>query len=281
MRTSVTDIARKPGRFLKGVRRVLHRSADFRSAKEQLLLCDALTHEEKAVLNKVSLLVHHYDGTYLPAPASHYLSVGLSAIQCIDKALNQTSVNRAIRRVLDFGCGYGRVLRFLRVRFPHADITASDIDPVALDFCQREFSLESVMSDEDFQKLSLPRKYDLIWCGSLITHIDERGTTDLLKFFHDHLLPGGLCVVTSVGQSSMQWIQTKRTQLPQQEVFAQFHRSGYGYSDYKGRRGYGASIVSYDRMLTIARGVGQWDLALHLERGWIDYQDTYAFTKAE
>ncbi|MEF9426794.1 MAG: class I SAM-dependent methyltransferase, partial [Candidatus Mariimomonas ferrooxydans] len=94
-----------------------------------------------------------------------------------------------IRSILDFPCGYGRVLRFLRARFADADITISEINPVALDFCKREFSVKSVILDKDFSKLSLTCKLDLIWCGSLITHLDEKAATDLLKFFHDILSP--------------------------------------------------------------------------------------------
>lgn len=272
---------RKLYRRLKSILRVLYRAADFRSARETLLSSNALSDEEKALLNKVSGQVHRNDGTYTPTAARHYLSVGLSAVRCIENALNKSNQDKAVRDVLDFGCGYGRVLRFLRVRFPDAEITVSDIDPVALDFCKRVFSVKYIMSDKDFNKLSLTGKFDLIWCGSVITHINQRGTTDLLKFFHDHLSPGGLCVFTTCGPTSVEWIQRKRTEIAQQEVLSQFHEKGYGYADYKNRRGYGVSVVSHDRMLAIARGVGQWNQAFYLERGWDNYQDVYGLTNAE
>ena len=71
-----------------------------------------------------------------------------------------------------------------------------------LDFCQRAFSAKTVRSDIDFNKLSLPGKYDLIWCGSLVTHLDELAAINLLKFFHSHLSPDGLCIFTTHGQYS-------------------------------------------------------------------------------
>ncbi|MCH7760116.1 class I SAM-dependent methyltransferase [candidate division TA06 bacterium] len=270
----------------KKILRVLYRAADFRSAKEKLLFSNALSDEEKALLSKVSLRVHRNDEMYKPIDARHYLSVGLSAVRCIENALDKSNGDKAVRHILDFPCGYGRVLRFLRVRFPDANITVSDINPVALDFCKRIFSVKSVMSDKDFNKLSLSGKFDLLWCGSLITHIDEKATTDLLKFFHDHLSPGGLCVFTTHGQTSVEWIQGKRetyrlTEVAQQEVLSQFHEKGYGYADYKNQRGIGISVVSHDRMLVIARSVRQWNETFYLEQGWDNHQDVYGFTNAE
>jgi SAM-dependent methyltransferase len=186
--------------------------------------------------------------------------------------------------ILDFPCGYGRVLRFLRVKFPEAGITAAEINTSALDFCKDVFSVKSVISDIDFRGLSLPGKFDLIWCGSLITHIDERATADLLKFFYDHLSPGGLCVFTTHGRLSVERIEKKTktyelTASAQQEVLSQFHDKGYGYADYRNRQGYGISVVSHERMLAIARGVGQWTETSFLERGWDNHHDVFGFTK--
>ena len=126
------------------------------------------------------------------------------------------------------------------------------------------FSVKSIISDIDFRKLKLAGKFDLIWCGSLITHIDERATSDLLKFFYDHLSPGGLCVFTTHGQTSVEWIENETrayrlTASAQQQVISQFHDTGYGYADYNNKHGYGISAVSHERMLAIARSVGQWD----------------------
>ncbi len=257
---------------------------DFRFARKKLLSDIAAPDTDKALLDKVSLRVHCNDGMYIPLGARHYLSVGLSAVRCIENALEKSNENNAVGSILDFPCGYGRALRFLRVRFPKADITASEIDTSMLDFCKDMFSVNSVTSDIDFRKLLLSGKFDLIWCGSLITHIDERATSDLLKFFHDHLSPGGLCVFTTHGQLSVERIEKKRqtyllTASAQQQLLSQFHDKGYGYADYKNQHGYGISVVSRERMLAIALSVGQWDETSFLERGWDNHQDVYGFTK--
>src|SRR4051794_35051512 len=67
----------------------------------------------------------------------HYFSVGRSARECI-AACMLAAPNADAARILDFGCGYGRVLRVLGEEFPRASITASDVDREAVDFCERD-----------------------------------------------------------------------------------------------------------------------------------------------
>jgi hypothetical protein len=137
----------------------LYRVADFWFARRKLLSSAVYSDREKALLRKVSLRVHPADGMYsdfgisfrsglislgirdhnemyISSPAQHYFSVRLSALRAIEGAIAHSNANFDVGRILDFPCGYGRVLRFLRARFPAASITAYDIDPVALDFCK-------------------------------------------------------------------------------------------------------------------------------------------------
>ena len=257
---------------------------NFYHARNDLLSSGTITGQEKALLNTVSLKIDRNDTMYELTRAGHYLSVGLSAMQCIDKAIKTTGRPQEIKYILDFPCGYGRVLRFLRAKYPDAEITACEIDPAALDFCRETFSAKPVMSEKDFSRLSLHQEFDLIWCGSLITHIDEETTKELLKFFHAHLSPGGLCVFTTHGQKSAEWVQKKRQTygLPASalhELLTTYREKGYGYANYKGQNEYGISIVNHNRMIEIAQSIGQWKETYYQEQGWDNHQDVYGFIK--
>jgi SAM-dependent methyltransferase len=217
---------------------------------------------------------------YVPFDARHYLSAGLSAMRCIESALQKTGGDRAVRSILDFPCGYGRVLRFLRARFPDAQITAAELDIAALAFCKESFGVNTVESKTDFSKLSIAGSFDLIWCGSLLTHVDENSAAELLKFVHDHLSPGGRVLFTTHGSHSVESIRKTRRAygLPdaaRQNLLSQYDARGYGYADYAGRPGYGVSVASPDRMVSIARSVGPWKDVSFLERGWDNHQDVY------
>lgn len=74
--------------------------------------------------------------------------------------------------ILDFGCGYGRVLRVLRNEFPDARITACDVDRGAAEFCAQTFGATAVYSSTDPSEVRLGGKFDLIWVGAVFTHID-------------------------------------------------------------------------------------------------------------
>ena len=266
------------------LRRWIRARGDFHAAKHRLLSSMELTKEEKIVLDKISLQVHSADTMYVESDAFHYLSVGLSASRCIQEALFHTPAEYTVRSILDFPCGHGRVLRFLRAMFPNSDITAAEIDTTALEFCRRRFSVATFLSEPIFSDLSLPQRFDLIWCGSLFTHIDEQASRNLLQFFHDHLADQGVCVFTTHGQRSIDWIQSKKTTYgltegAQQEVMRGFQLKGYGYADYPNQSGFGISAVSYQRILELAKGVGRWSETVFLEHGWDNHQDVYAFAK--
>ena len=260
----------------------MKRTHDVRSAKQRLLSSGNLTDEEKCLLDKVSLQIHRADQMYVPGEALNYLSVGLSASRCIHGALRSSRKGGAVGAILDFPCGYGRVLRFLRVMFPNSDIIGGEIETAALEFCRRAFSATALLSSINLSDLSLPQRFDLIWCGSLMTHIDEQATIDLLRFFHDHLADQGLCIFTTHGQRSIERIQSKKTtygltEEAQHKVLRDFQAKGYGYADYPNQSGYGISTVSRSRIVELARGVGMWHEVFFVEHGWDDHQDACAF----
>lgn len=236
---------------------------------------------EKDLLRKVSLAVHRRDAMYERGRGRHYLGVGISALRCIE----EVAANRpAPKDILDFACGYGRVLRLLTVRFPQARIVASDVDRAALHFCERALGAAALESGTDLAGLDLGRRFDLIWCGSLITHLSEPLATDLLDFFARHLNPGGLCLASAHGTVTIEALRsgTSRYGLTEgaaQTVLGSFDRTGFGYADYRGMTGYGISIASRAKIGAMVRAAGL-DLEGVLERGWDDHHDVYALVPA-
>src|SRR3954468_5156928 len=126
-----------------------------RRALQEFAVSATLTAEEKTVITSVSPEIHPNDTMYSVCLSDEeYLCAGLSALRCIVQCLSHVDVGCDIRTILDFPCGYGRVLRFLRARFPYTDITVSDIDSQAVAFCTRVFAASPEMSNADFSKLN-------------------------------------------------------------------------------------------------------------------------------
>jgi SAM-dependent methyltransferase len=259
---------------------------DLIAEKATLLSSPALSDQEKNLLHNVSPVLHPHDNMLNGQDALHYLSVGLSASRCIDKAI--AGNYNGIDEILDFPCGSGRVLRFLRAMFPASNITASEIDPEMIDFCTKNFSSESFVSKPNFGDLFLSKRYDLIWCGSLFTHINELNAISLLNFFQRHLSEKGICIFTAHGNLSIDWMRNGVINygLPEdavQSLIRNWQTSGYGFANYPDHLGYpsnyGISVASHQRMIDIARAVGGLKESMFIEHGWDNHQDVYAFTR--
>ena len=78
--------------------------------------------------------------------AGGYLFGGTLAVQLIRQCLTAVGTQE-VRRVLDFGCGHGRVMRVLRAAFPDAELVACDIDQDAVSFCAETFGARPVLCE--------------------------------------------------------------------------------------------------------------------------------------
>jgi len=243
-----------------------------------------LTPEEQELVRSVSLNVHPFDSMYVLGQADHYLLVGLSAIRCIEAVLGSANIsNIGIKKILDFPVGYGRVLRFLKARYSQARISGAEIDLSAMKFCIEQFSVEAVTAPHDFSLLSTPDKFDLIWCGSLITHLNEISAFALLHLFRDHLAENGVCVFSAHGRTSAEWIRQEKCTygltLPErQKMLRQYEQSGYGFGEYPHVPGYGISLASPDRMRELISQLGT--CIFFRSTSWDHHHDIYGFQKS-
>lgn len=211
--------------------------------------------------------------------AVQYARVGRSAIGAIELALADTG--RAFADVgacLDMPCGYGRVLRLLAQAIAPERITACDIDRRAIRFCASEFGVTPLRSRTGLDGLRLG-SYDLIWCGSLVTHLDAVRVRRLLAGFAGALRPAGVAIVTI------------HAEPPTSGEFAPLHDE---IADALARRGefhvpYENALFAYGHawhttehiQAAFAAASSEIRLVGHQPRGWDDHQDVLAFQRAD
>ncbi len=135
-----------------------------------------------------------------PERLDHYFGVGLGALRLIEDALEALGAEEP-RRILDLPSGHGRVMRMLRSRFSDAEITACDVDAKGVEFCVTELGAQPRVVPNWQGELSLGSSYDLIWCGSLITHLPAAQCIALLASLAGHLQPRGVLLFTSHGDA--------------------------------------------------------------------------------
>lgn len=206
---------------------------------------------------------------------AHYWAAGRSALEWIDRSLQTADKPcHEVKRILDLPCGHGRVLRYLKAAFPWAEITACDLLKDGVDFCADAFGAQPVYSDEDPTKIHLARDaFDLVWVGSLLTHLDADLWPAFLTLFRSSLRPGGVLVFTTHGRNKYAQF-TKRKILP--SVIYKYERTGFGYADMPGTARYGISLSSAAWVFKQVERLDGMRLALFSERAWDKNQDVFA-----
>jgi len=139
-----------------------------------------------------------------PYPIEPFLHSGEMVIADIEGALR--SVGRSleqIRTFLDFGCGCGRLIIALRKRRPDLDITGCDVDERGILWCRRHLQDSRCVVNGDMPPAPFENgSFDLIWCGSVFTHLDEARQDRWLAEMKRMLKPRGILLASVHGPYS-------------------------------------------------------------------------------
>ena len=233
----------------------------------------------------VDLEISREDSMFVEGNEDHYFHVGLSALKLISISLSCAQRDKSeIKNILDFPSGWGRELRFIKAYFPDSEITAGEIEEKALRFCRDQFHAGTLLSDNDFSQIPMTEKYDLIWCGSLMTHLNESKAKKLLEFFFSALNKDGILCFTTHGRYSKYLLDTEKYlyDLEKAEIGSlkrQYAATGYGYVNYKGSNDYGVSIIKPSRIIGLLEKNEDWEIILCNEKSYDNHQDVVACLK--
>jgi CBS domain-containing protein/phospholipid N-methyltransferase len=240
------------------------------------LIAAAMLEELGIAVDQVSRTISPNDLMYHKTAAG-YLFPGTLAVQLIRQCMKAVGTQE-VRRVLDFGCGHGRVMRVMRAAFPDAQLIACDIDQDAVSFCAETFDAQPVLAGSDAAHVALDGTFDLIWAGSVLTHLDPHRWEPLLAMLARHLAPGATAAVTVNGGPMTEvwrtgkWFYT----LPADELaklIDAYREHGLGYRGYPDQDDYGLSVASMEKVAEIAARAGL-RVAVHLEGAWAARQNT-------
>jgi SAM-dependent methyltransferase len=201
----------------------------------------------------------------------HYLFAGRSALEVISEAMLLARKTR-FDNLLDVPCGYGRVTRHLVKFFPDSQIFVSEKDKAKQHFSASTFGTKELDLPLDF--CGEPTcQFDLIFVGSLLTHLNERLSISALRYLLKSLSEGGLLIVTTHGRYA-----TMLTSSPGQleQKARQFMRNGFGY---EGGSTYGSSRMAPSWVLRIFESMPDARVLGHKEQGWSCFQDVFVIEK--
>jgi SAM-dependent methyltransferase len=94
-------------------------------------------------------------------------------------------------RLLDWGCGCGRVARYFPVRLPQARLTGCDIDATAIEWCRRNLRGEFIRIDPTPPTPLADAAVDVVIACSVLTHLGAEDQARWLREMRRILRPGG------------------------------------------------------------------------------------------
>jgi SAM-dependent methyltransferase len=105
------------------------------------------------------------------------------------------------KRVLDFGCGAGRVLRHFREDAERGEFWGSDIDEASVHWLNEHLSppLHGILHGEEPPIPASSGHFDLIYAMSVFTHITDEWSAWVVEM-HRLLAPQGLLLATFLGE---------------------------------------------------------------------------------
>jgi SAM-dependent methyltransferase len=234
-------------------------------------------------LNRTSLGVSREISPRERMPTEHvdgYLEVGRSALRAVMLA-QQLASTPDFPSILDMGCGHGRVTRWLRAGYPQAQITACDLLTDGVDFCARTFGATPVYSSRSLTAEAFPDRYDLIFVGSLLTHVDVAEWDRLIALWHTLLRPDGLLVVTTHGDLVAARMRAgHRYGYPAASItrlLRAYEHAGFAFLEESSKNiDYGITLAKPDWTLGRLERHADFSVVLYSAALWHNHQDVVA-----
>lgn len=145
--------------------------------------------------------------------AQSYVSDGKSDVAKMVRILEESGFTLMnANRVLEFGCAAGRMLRHVSEFAPNAELWGVDISAPHIQWCVNnltpamQFATTTMIPHLPFED----RYFDLVFCGSVFTHIEDLQQSWLLELGRV-LRPSGRLFITIHDEHTVRLLDTSRS----------------------------------------------------------------------
>lgn len=215
-------------------------------------------------------------GRSIPQAFAKYVMSGLHMWQVLEAILvRKFGTLSEVQSILDFASGYGRLSRFLVLAFDPARVWVSDIKERTVEFQRREFGVQGFASTEAPEDLTVDKRFDCIFVGSLFSHLPEATFGRWLQRLCELLNPTGL-LIFSVHDASL--IDRPAGDFTYRQISEEVHaRSADGQLD---TSQYGVAYVSEAFVRRVIEGLAFENRRyFRFERALWTTQDVYALSR--
>jgi len=168
--------------------------------------------------------------------------------------------------LLEFASGSGRVTRHLVGRWK--SITASDIQPSAVEFLKGALPVDAYLSSVIPEELAIPDRFDVVFALSFFSHMPETSFARWIAVLSKFVAPGGLFIFTTHSPTSIPYL-VKLGYSPRADDF---------WFEPRPSPEYGQTIVSH-RYVENLRPPAMREVAFRPAYWWT-HQDTYIWKRA-
>jgi SAM-dependent methyltransferase len=190
--------------------------------------------------------------------------------------------SRSPAKLLDFGCGSGRILQFFARYADHCTLVGADVDQEAVAWCRETF---------DFAEFAvLPKKppspfdaehFDAVYAYSVFSHLPERLHRSWLEELHRIAAPGAALVLTTMGRKCLEELANGRTGgFPSAKVVAagmdQCERDGFLFYPYRKLKWGEASNDAFFKSWDLEEYGSTFILPAYVKEHWLDLFDLVA-----
>lgn len=107
-------------------------------------------------------------------------------------------------RLLDFGCGCGRLARFLAAQPERWDLHGCDVNSDLVGWCAHNLAGMTAFTNSRLPPLPNPdASFDLVYSFSVFTHMPEDASVLWIRELGRVLSPGGVLVITTIGPAAI------------------------------------------------------------------------------
>jgi 2-polyprenyl-3-methyl-5-hydroxy-6-metoxy-1,4-benzoquinol methylase len=220
--------------------------------------------------------------------------VGMSGLQALNEAFNFYSeikryagkLGRKLgrdSRVLDFGCGWGRIIRFFLKDVTADNLYGIDVDSEMIDLCIKTVGHGHYSAIKPLPPLEFSEgSFDIVYAYSVFSHLAEPVHIQWIEEFSRILKPGGILVATTQARSFIELCRTLRNQSNSSNNW--HHALAHSFVDSE------AALADYDSgkfLYSPTGGGGPRDASFYgeavipqkyVEQEWTKYLDFCDFT---
>ena len=131
---------------------------------------------------------------------------------CMSRFTMSMNIKNKNKTLMDFGVGWGRILRFFMKEFLPDNLYGVDINEELLQICESTFNWGIFIKSEAFPPLDIPDKsIDFIVGYSVFSHLSEEACINWIKEFLRILRPGGMVALTTRGRWFLDCCESLKT----------------------------------------------------------------------